>query len=472
MERAGDDPYVRTEAAIREPPVGLWATLRNLGPGLIITGSIVGSGELILTTHLGAQVGFAFLWFILLGCVIKVFVQIEMGRHTISSGETALEAFNRVPGPRRWGASWIVWWWVLMVITSFVQLGGIVDGLGQALQISLPAERIGLGSGTIPFGVKGWTAVACLSGMILLYRGRYRFVQTVTTLMVFFFTTITVICTVALQWTEYAVTREQLLGGLRFSIPQAGVGMAFAAFGIIGMGASELIYYPYWCLEKGYARFVGPESSSPDWARRARQWVRVLQADAWLSLVVYTISTVAFYILGAAVLNARSRLPEKGQMIAVLSDMYVQTLGAWGMAIFLLGAVAVLYSTFFVATASNARVIADGCQVVGLVRFESHDHRRRWVGRLCLLLPVIYYASFLIGKGHPVLLVSIGAFVQAITLPVIAGATIYLRYRRTDKRLQRRTAADVMLWLAAIGMLAVSVYKVGTILHGLIAGKT
>ena len=32
--------------------------------------------------------------------------------------------------------------------------------------------------------------------------------------------------------------------------------VAFAAFGIIGVGASELIYYPYWCLEKGYASFV------------------------------------------------------------------------------------------------------------------------------------------------------------------------------------------------------------------------
>ena len=32
-----------------EPPHGFLATLRRLGPGLIIAGSIVGSGELIAT---------------------------------------------------------------------------------------------------------------------------------------------------------------------------------------------------------------------------------------------------------------------------------------------------------------------------------------------------------------------------------------------------------------------------------------
>ena len=37
---------------------------------------------------------------------------------------------------------------------------------------------------------------------------------------------------------------------------------AFAALGIIGVGASELIYYPYWCLEKGYAARVGPRDEA------------------------------------------------------------------------------------------------------------------------------------------------------------------------------------------------------------------
>ena len=62
---------------IEEPPTSLFGILRRLGPGLIVAGSIVGSGELIATTKTGAEAGFWLLWLIIIGCVIKVFTQVE-----------------------------------------------------------------------------------------------------------------------------------------------------------------------------------------------------------------------------------------------------------------------------------------------------------------------------------------------------------------------------------------------------------
>ena len=73
------------------------AALSRIGPGMVLAASIVGSGELIATTTLGAQVGFAVLWIILVSCAIKPVVQGEFGRYTIATGHTALEGFNRVP---------------------------------------------------------------------------------------------------------------------------------------------------------------------------------------------------------------------------------------------------------------------------------------------------------------------------------------------------------------------------------------
>ena len=49
--------------------------------GMILAGSIVGSGELV-PTRTGAEAGFHFLWLIIIGCVIKVFTQIELARYT------------------------------------------------------------------------------------------------------------------------------------------------------------------------------------------------------------------------------------------------------------------------------------------------------------------------------------------------------------------------------------------------------
>ena len=81
------DPYALPESEIQEPPVSLWSALKKIGPGIILAGTIVGSGELLLTTSLGAQHGFMLLWLILFSCVIKVFVQTELGRYAISSGK-------------------------------------------------------------------------------------------------------------------------------------------------------------------------------------------------------------------------------------------------------------------------------------------------------------------------------------------------------------------------------------------------
>ena len=41
------NPYLRRQEYVREPPVGLWNTLKYLGPGFILVASIVGSGGFI-----------------------------------------------------------------------------------------------------------------------------------------------------------------------------------------------------------------------------------------------------------------------------------------------------------------------------------------------------------------------------------------------------------------------------------------
>ena len=91
-----------------DPPRTFLAATTRIGPGLVLAGSIVGSGELIATTKVGATAGFTLLWLIVIGCVIKVFTQVELGRAAVSDGTTALTALDGLPGPRRrvsWAAA-------------------------------------------------------------------------------------------------------------------------------------------------------------------------------------------------------------------------------------------------------------------------------------------------------------------------------------------------------------------------------
>src|SRR3982751_5888452 len=119
-----NDPYALPEDAIKEPPHSLTEAIKQIGPGLILAASIVGTGELINTTSLGAKAGFSLLWLILLSCVIKVFVQVELGGSAIPRGGTRLAASTPRPGPGR-GASWMCWLWLIMTMATQAQIAAM-----------------------------------------------------------------------------------------------------------------------------------------------------------------------------------------------------------------------------------------------------------------------------------------------------------------------------------------------------------
>jgi hypothetical protein len=207
--------------------------------------------------------------------------------------------------------------------------------------------------------------------------------------------------------------------------------------------------YPYWCLEKGYARQAGTRDGTAAWTARARGWMRVMYTDAWLSMVVYTFATVSFYLLGAAVLWRIGLNPDGSTMIRTLSEMYVPVFGAWAQPFFLFGALAVLYSTLFVAAAGNARMVADG---LGL--FGAHDGteatRDRWTRMASVIWPLAALGVLLFVRA-PVAMVLASGVAQAGMLPMLGVAVLYFRYRRSDPGLAPGKLWDAMLWLSCVG---------------------
>lgn len=439
-------PESPAPAAFTPAPTNLSGIIKQLGPGLIISAIIVGSGELIVTPKLGAAVGFQLLWFMILGCFIKVFVQIELGRFAIANGLTTLQAMDSIPGPR-WRVSWLVWLWLFMYVALVFQVAGMVGGLADVFALA-----------GLPLGKPALTILVAASCAVLLVVGRYTLVERFSTLLVALFVVATLVAVGALQSTEYAITLDQLRHGLSFELP-AKFTTAFAAFGIIGVGASELIYYPYWCLEKGYGRNIGVNDHTPAWRERARAWMRMMRIDAWVSFAIYTTTTLAFYLLGAAVLHAKNLQVENSQMISTLSHMYRETFGAWSFWLFLLGAFAVLYSTVFGATASNARLFADALALFGLVRYATPADRARWVKIGCILLPTAFAVVFLT-LGDPVSLVFVGALAQGIMLPFLGAAALYFLYRRTEAALKPTRTWIVLLWISVFCMAVAGLYKV------------
>jgi Mn2+/Fe2+ NRAMP family transporter len=482
-ERISYDPYAMPSDAIQEPPATLWRALQQIGPGIILAGSIIGTGELLLTTSLGAEYGFMFLWLILFSCLIKVFVQIELGRHAISSGQPTLGALNELPGPRL-GANWLVWWWLVMLLATVSQLGAMAGGVGQAMHLAFPKASPALASlfdwGLPALGDKirarpdyPWAMLTAVAAALLLLSGGYHRIERLTTIMIAAVTTITIMCVVALPATGYPPRLADMGAGLQphlLSLPTAAIGAAFATFGITGVGATELYAYPYWCLEKGYARFSGVRSSDNDWVRRARGWIRVMYLDAWVSMIVFTVATVCFYCLGATVLHEQNLHPKGIGMIDTLSQMYVPMFGSWTKYLFLIGVWVVLFKTLYVCSAAHSRLTADFLSLAKLVHYPDADARAIWIRRFCILYPLGALILY-IAVGEPRGMVIFGGFFQGITLPVIAAVSVFFRYRRTDARLAPSKLWDLALWIALISITVVAVYATwDRLIHQILPG--
>ena len=164
-----------------------------------------------------------------------------------------------------------------------------------------------------------------------------------------------------------------------------------------------------------------------------------------------TAAISAWVLLGAAILGRIQLTPEGTELIRTLSVMYEPVFGSTTQILFLFGAFAVLYSTFFVANASHARVFPDALRVCGIVRKDEQSYRRLTrifsgvFPFLCLIVYVLIPA--------PLALVLLSGTMQAIMLPMVSLAAIYFRYKKSDSRITPGKIWDAFLWLSALGML-------------------
>ena len=441
------DPYQLRPDAIEDPPNTFVAIFRRIGPGLILASTIVGSGELIATTVLGAENGYTLLWLILVSCAIKVVVQNELGRYVITTGETTLEAFDRVPGPR-WRVSWVVWLWFVMVMMVMFAVGGMMGAISEVLNNIFPAISISV-----------WVWIVNVVTVTLLVVGHYNLVEKIAAGLVVVFTLLTMSCAVLLFKHPEYFSWTEVISGLSFHLPQGGFVTAVTVFGVTGVGATELVTYPYWCIEKGYARFTGRGENTAAWRNRAHGWIKVMGVDVLNSMVIYTLSTVAFYLLGAGILHGMGVVPQGAEMVNVLSNMYTATLGSWSRDLFLAGAVAVLYSTVFSATAAHSRLCADFLAILGVYDKRSYSARLSVTRVFVVILLLLPSLTFMFLQ-EPVLMVKIGGVSEALMLPVIGFSTIYLSRVHLPKAILPKGWITLGLWLTSAVMLIMMGYSV------------
>ena len=72
-----------------------------LGPSVLLLAGAIGSGEFVLWPYITSQVGLTLVWLTLLGVLTQYFLNMEIERYTLATGETAVTGFTRLWKP--WG---------------------------------------------------------------------------------------------------------------------------------------------------------------------------------------------------------------------------------------------------------------------------------------------------------------------------------------------------------------------------------
>ena len=437
-----------TQTSTQDPPRSFFSKLRFLGPGFILSASIVGSGELIATTVLGAKGGFITFWVILVSCFVKVAIQLEFGKNAIITGKTLMYSFAKLPGPTFKKGNWAIWATFLLTLLKILQVGGMLGGSAIAISMLFPQ---------IPILI--WALILGILLSFLIYKNYYSIIEKTSILMVAGFTLLTLASVLAISFTPFGFTFSDVMSGLRFELPPDLVFIAIGAFGITGVASDEIIAYTYWCQEKGYANHTGINDGSEEWQLRANGWIKIMQLDAIVAMVIYTLVTAAFYLLGASILYGQKEIPEGNELINSLASIYTQSLGSEARFAYLAGAFFVLYSSVFATLAYWSRLFPDIFGQLGWINPDSTTDRKKWVAILAWLFPCLWVIAYLFVE-MPTFMILSGGVVGSVLLLIVVFAAIIFRFQNKFLKIASGPVSELMFWLSVASIASVSIYGI------------
>ena len=91
-----------------------------VGPGAVLVGLSVGAGELIIWPRMTAEFGATMTWAALLGIFLQLWINMEIGRYTLATGESVYTGYARVSR------------WFAVIFLTLIGVGWIVPGWARA----------------------------------------------------------------------------------------------------------------------------------------------------------------------------------------------------------------------------------------------------------------------------------------------------------------------------------------------------
>jgi hypothetical protein len=351
---------------------------RIVGPGVIITATSLGSGEYVLWPYIASQVGLVVMWAAVIGVLTQFFINMEVERYTIATGETAITGFTRLWKP----------WWVLFI--GFAILPNIWPGFVTSSVTALTFV-LGLGEGAvIPLAIIALISVGiALTISPVVYQFVERFQMVAVTIMVVFFAFAVVAGTNASDWADLGAGFANFGRIPGFGLPPSDTITAAVILGALafaGGGGCNNLTISNWIRDKGFGmgryipRIVSPvtgeEESLPSTGyffpqdeeniRRFRGWWRVANLEQFFTFFV--IGTTGIIVLSLLAYSTvfNQDVGEGLDFIRAEGETLQRIVAPWFGVFFWLAGFVILFSTTIGNFDYVSRITADQLKVNAL----------------------------------------------------------------------------------------------------------
>ncbi|MBI1347834.1 hypothetical protein GC163_16280 [bacterium] len=389
------------------PPAISWR--RMVGPSLILAGLALGSGEFILWPNIVYKSGFVFFWAALLGIVTQYFINMEIERWTLLTGESTITGFCRLS----WHWSYI---FLAMNIIPYAFPGWGTGG-AQLLSWLIWGPDVSAATAAGPQYQAYYLRELAIGGLVLcgvvLTAGPvvYNTVERIQTwLVASILLLVVVIAFITVRWDALAGLGRGLLSVGRLPDQQTtGLSMMqlLGALAFAGAGGTLNLGQSNYVKDKGYGmgQYIGRITSpltgkeetveetgyhfhhTPENHARWRDWWRAANIEHAFSFLLTCVITLFLLAMIAYSLlyDEQGQLREQARNLSGGMDfVYAQSLllqdypaGQFLRIAYLMAGAAILLTTELGVLDCVARISAD------LVRVNFlRDHRKWTVGRL------------------------------------------------------------------------------------------
>jgi hypothetical protein len=435
-----------------EPP----SVRRLLGPSVILVGVGVASGEYILYPYIASQAGLVFLWAAVVGVAVQFFINMEIERYTLATGETALGSFQRLWRP--WGAilafgailatMWPGWATAAATVTTFAVGGGDPNAIAIA--------------GLLVIG-------ALLTASPIVYQTveRLEFIKVAAVLLFIVIAVFAGIKATAFRDTSHIVTS---FGTFPDEITLAILVGALAA---AGAGGANNLVQSNWIRDKGFGmgryvpRIVSPitghEEAAPTAERlsfpldepnlnRWRQWWKRANLEQFVSFAcVATIAIVVFSLIAYSTVFRNPDLPDSSgfDFIALEGQVLDDTVGAWFGTMFLAVGAVSLFAAALGIVDYVARLVADVIHT-GYLRGHARWTESRLYFTVVWCMIAFGCTILLAGFDQPLVLVTISTVLGGAIMVVYTCLLLVTNRRYLPTPIQLRGYRCIILALSIV----------------------